>query len=88
MFCVAGKKVFKHDVEEILMQSGYFKDVLVEAESNVSRGDLIIAKVVLNDETTINEEQILRYCRRKMSAHKVPKKLLYVNISSKKRPGK
>ncbi|WP_342438345.1 AMP-binding protein [Paenibacillus sp. FSL L8-0436] len=88
MFCVAGKKVFKHDVEEILMQSGYFKDVLVEAESNVSRGDLIIAKVVLNDETTINEEQILRYCRRKMSAHKVPKKIIICEHLIKKKTWK
>lgn len=51
-------------------------------------GDLIIAKVVLNDETTINEEQILRYCRSKMSAHKVPKKIIICEHLIKKRPGK
>lgn len=87
MFCVAGKKVFKHDVEGILMQSGYFKDVLIEAESNVSRGDLIIAKVVLNDKT-INEEQILMYCRKRMSAHKVPKKIIICEHINKKKTWK
>lgn len=87
MFCVAGKKVYRHDVEEVLMSSGYFSDVYVDSEESTQRGEKIIASVVLKD-IARTEDEILKYCRRMMSAHKVPKEIRFCDVINKKKTWK
>lgn len=78
MFNVAGKKVFKEDVESTLLSSGYFAEVYVYAKEDYLRGEKIIAKVILKVKG-ITEEQILKYCREHMAPHKIPKEIIFCN---------
>ena len=38
-------------------------------------GEMVKAYIVLKDETSVTEEDVITYCRGKLAAYKIPKKL-------------
>ena len=83
MFNVAGKKVYKDDVENVLLSSNYFKDVNVYACEDIKRGEKIIADVILKDNATTKED-ILHYLRKKMAPHKIPREINFCSELNKR----
>ncbi|MFD1954370.1 class I adenylate-forming enzyme family protein [Paenibacillus thailandensis] len=77
MFIVGGKKVFRQDIEEIIMSCGHVQEVRVRAEHDPSRGDELIAEIVPKEGAELTEADVLTYCRSIAAPHKVPRRIVF-----------
>ncbi|HEX7192494.1 MAG TPA: class I adenylate-forming enzyme family protein [Thermoanaerobaculia bacterium] len=67
----AGKKVNPREVEQVILQIDGVREVKVYGEPAGSRGEVVAAAVVANEEVT--RETIRDFCRSRLSSHKVPR---------------
>ena len=67
----AGKKVNPREIENVISQIAGVRQVKVYGEPAGARGDVVAAAVVASPDVT--REQIREFCRRHLSAHKVPR---------------
>jgi long-chain acyl-CoA synthetase len=67
----AGKKVNPREIEQIILQIEGVRQAKVYAEPAGARGDVVAAAVVASPDVT--RDQIRKYCRERLSAHKVPR---------------
>ena len=78
MINVGGEKVFPQEVENVILEIPEVLDVLVYSEKNNITGNIVCAKVQLNEivnsKVVINE--IKRFCREKLESFKVPVKII------------
>jgi acyl-CoA synthetase (AMP-forming)/AMP-acid ligase II len=78
MINVGGEKVFPQEVENVILEIPEVLDVLVYSEKNNITGNIVCAKVQLNEignsKDILNE--IKRFCRKKLESFKVPVKII------------
>ena len=67
----AGKKVNPREIEQVILQIEGVRQAKVYAEPAGARGDVVAAAIVASPDVT--RDQIRRYCRERLSAHKVPR---------------
>ena len=83
---VGGEKVYPAEVESVIQELDFVIDVEVHAEKNMILGNIVCAKVKIDNQSDINnvEVKIKSYCRSKLEAFKIPIKLKLVeqNIHS------
>jgi len=83
---VGGEKVYPAEVESVIQELDFVIDVEVHAEKNMILGNIVCAKVKIDNQSDINdvEGKIKSYCRSKLEAFKIPIKLKLVeqNIHS------
>jgi long-chain acyl-CoA synthetase len=75
MIDASGYNVYPREVEEILYQHPSVKEAVVVGVPDTYRGETVKAYVVLKDGETATSEQILEFCKLRLSAYKVPKQL-------------
>jgi long-chain acyl-CoA synthetase len=75
MIDASGYNVYPREVEEILYQHPSIKEAVVVGVPDTYRGETVKAYVVLKDGETATSEQILEFCKLRLSAYKVPKQL-------------
>jgi long-chain acyl-CoA synthetase len=77
---VAGNKVFPEEVEQVLKLHHAVEDCLVKAHTHSLLGECVMAEIQLRKNTAIPEvEELLKFCRNKLSNFKVPQKIVFVN---------
>lgn len=81
-----GKKFHVEDVEEVLHRCPAVKEcrVIIENESGID--DVLVAEIVLGDGHELQE--VIDYCKRNLSPHKIPQKLNKVDLIAKTHTGK
>ncbi len=85
----AGMKIFPQEVEEVLNQFPAISESLVYGEPHAEYGQLPSAKLVLAPDTnTLNERELLTFCKKHLSTHKIPKSFLCVEQLPKTASGK
>ena len=85
----AGMKIFPQEVEEVLNQFPAISESLVYGEPHAEYGQLPSAKLVLAPGTnTLNERELLTFCKKHLSTHKIPKSFLCVEQLPKTASGK
>lgn len=84
----AGQKIFPEEVEDILMQSGYIDDVCVTNENDSLSGEIVVANVVLKENITIDEKQIIGLCKGKLADYKIPQKIYFTESLKNNKNGK
>jgi long-chain acyl-CoA synthetase len=75
MIDASGYNVYPREVEEILYQHPAVKECVVVGVPDAYRGETVKAYIVLREGETATAEQILEFCKLRLSAYKMPKLL-------------
>lgn len=76
---VSGIKVFPEEVEAILEMMPEIKLARISSSPHPLMGQIIEGELVLNEGETINVEDVLTYCRKRLSTFKAPQRLRIVD---------
>jgi long-chain acyl-CoA synthetase len=85
---VSGNKVFPEEVEGIMEQRPEIEIAKISGVSHPIMGQIIQAEVVLKENQTIDVEEVLTYCRKRLSTYKVPQRILVVDKLEMTKTGK
>jgi long-chain acyl-CoA synthetase len=72
MIIASGYNIYPRDVEEVIFEHPKVEDVAVAGVPDPKRGETVKAYVVLKEGQTATEEEIIDFCRDKLSKYKVP----------------
>ncbi len=75
---VSGIKVFPEEIEAVLETIPQIKSARISSSPHPLLGQIIEGELVLNEGETIDVEDVLRYCRKRLSAFKAPQRLKIV----------
>jgi acyl-CoA synthetase (AMP-forming)/AMP-acid ligase II len=73
------EKVFPHEVEEILSRHEKIDSVCVIGVPDETWGSVVRAVVVLGPEQRASEEELIAWCRDKMSGYKRPRSVVFAH---------
>lgn len=76
---ISGNKVFPEEVEGVLETLPEIKLARITAIPHPLMGQIIQAEVVLNEDKTIDTEEVLTYCRKRLSTYKIPQRIKIVD---------
>lgn len=79
MINVSGNKVFPEEVEGVLEMIPEIKLARITGTPHPLMGQIIQAEVVLHEGKIIDVEEVLTYCRKRLSTYKIPQKLKIVD---------
>ncbi len=88
MINVSGNKVFAEEVEKVLETYPSIKLALVSGVPHPLMGQIIQAKVVLEKENELDIEDVLTFCRKRLSTFKIPQKVIIVEELKMTKTGK
>ena len=75
---ISGLKVFPEEVEAVLEMIPEIKQARISSSPHPLLGQIIEAEVVLNDGAKIDVEDVLTWCKKRLSAFKAPQRLKIV----------
>lgn len=87
MILVSGFNVYPNEIEDVLNENEKIREAAVIGVDDSKSGEIVIAYVVLNDRS-MTEEEIKAYCRTRLAAYKIPKKIVLVTDLPKSNVGK
>ncbi|MBK8611245.1 MAG: acyl--CoA ligase [Chitinophagaceae bacterium] len=76
---ISGLKVFPEEVEAVLEQIPEIKQARISSKPHPLLGQIIEGEIVLQPGATINVEDVLTYCKKRLSAFKAPQRLKIVD---------
>jgi acyl-coenzyme A synthetase/AMP-(fatty) acid ligase len=79
MINVSGNKVFAEEVEAILETIPEIKMSRISGVPHPLMGQIIQAELVLHEGKTIDIEEVLTYCRKRLSTYKIPQRVKIVD---------
>ncbi|MFX0173933.1 MAG: long-chain fatty acid--CoA ligase [Candidatus Hodarchaeota archaeon] len=88
MIDVSGLKVYPREVEEEIMEHPAVQEVAVIGAPHQIRGEEVMAFVVLKDDETASEEEIMEFCKGRIARFKIPRKVKFINELPKSAIGK
>jgi acyl-CoA synthetase (AMP-forming)/AMP-acid ligase II/acyl carrier protein len=83
-----GKKIAPREIDEALIEHPDVIDAATFSLSHPTLGEDVVAAVVLNDGSTVYEQEIRRFVLENLSVHKVPTQILIVDCIPKGPTGK
>jgi long-chain acyl-CoA synthetase len=75
---ISGMKIFPEEVEAVLEMIPEIKQARISSSPHPLMGQIIEAEVVLEEGTKIDLEDVLTYCKKRLSAFKAPQRLKVV----------
>jgi long-chain acyl-CoA synthetase len=75
---ISGLKVFPEEVEAVLEMIPEIKQARISSSPHPLLGQIIEAEVILNEGAKIDVEEVLTYCKKRLSAFKAPQRLKIV----------
>ena len=78
MIITSGFNVYPKEVENVLNLHPAVKSSRVIGKKDLMRGEIVKAEIVKNDDSLIDEKEILKYCRIYLSPYKVPREVEFV----------
>ena len=85
---VSGNKVFPEEIEGILELRPEIELAKISGVPHPIMGQIIQAEVVLKENQTIDVEEVFTYCRKRLSAYKVPQRIRVVEAIEMTKTGK
>ena len=85
---ISGLKVFPEEVEAVLETIPEIKLARISSSPHPLLGQIIEAEVVLEEGKTIDVEDVLTYCKKRLSAFKAPQRLKVVDSLPMTKTGK
>jgi len=75
-----GEKVFAEEVEEIILTQPKVRYVCITGVPDERWGEAVTAVVELKEGEKATEEEIREFCRGKMTGHKIPKHVVFIDM--------
>ena len=88
MIIASGYNVYPVEVENVIYHHPAVLEAAVIGIPDAYRGETIRAVVVLKDQQHVREEELIQFCRSRLSAYKVPQDILFVDELPKTTVGK
>jgi long-chain acyl-CoA synthetase len=88
MINVSGFKVWPREVEEVLVQHPGVAEVAVVGFPDVVAGEIVKAFIVVKENGTINEQELIHFCRSHMAVYKAPRIVEFIDALPKNPSGK
>jgi acyl-CoA synthetase (AMP-forming)/AMP-acid ligase II len=79
LFKCGGEKVSTTEIEDVMLEHQGVLEVAVVAQRDAVLGHVSVAYVVRSEEGGPTEEDLQLFCRRKLSAHKVPRLIHFMD---------
>jgi acyl-CoA synthetase (AMP-forming)/AMP-acid ligase II len=78
MIVSGGENIYPRELEEVLMGHSAISDVAVVGIPDPDWGEAVKAFVVLREGQTINEQELIEYCKKSLASYKKPKAIAFV----------
>ena len=78
MIIRGGENIYPREIEEFLYSMPEIKDIQVAGVPSPKYGEQVGAFIVLKDGSNVTEEDIIDYCRGKISRFKIPKYVFFI----------
>jgi long-chain acyl-CoA synthetase len=88
MIDVSGLKVYPREVEEELIEHPAVQEVAVVGVPHKIRGETVKAFVVLKDDETASEEELIEFCKGRIARYKIPRRVQFLDELPKSAIGK
>ena len=79
MIIRGGENIYPREIEEFLYQMPQIKDVQVAAVPSKKYGEQVGAFIILKEGQTLHESEVVEFCKGKISRHKIPKFIFFVD---------
>jgi fatty-acyl-CoA synthase len=88
MIITGGENVYPLEVEHLISQHPAVKEIAVFGLPDHKWGEMVTAVIVLREGMTLDENELIEYCSKKLGRYKVPKKTIIVDELPKTPVGK
>lgn len=85
---IGGHNVYPREVETVLLSHETIADAAVATQTDITRGEHVLAFVVPVAGASINEQALLSQCRQTLSAFKVPRRIYTIDQIPRNDSGK
>ena len=79
MIIRGGENIYPREIEEFLYHIPEVKDVQVAAIPSKKYGEEVGAFIILKEDANLTPEEVQDFCRGKISRHKIPKYVFFIN---------
>lgn len=79
MIIRGGENIYPREIEEFLSQIPEIRDIQVAAVKSKRYGEITGAFIILHDGKTLTEEDVIEFCRDKLSKYKWPQLIMFVD---------
>lgn len=79
MIIRGGENIYPREIEEFLIQMPEIKDIQVAAVKSNRYGEITGAFIILHEGKTLTEQDVIEYCRDKLSKYKWPQLVMFVD---------
>ncbi len=77
MYISGGENVYPAEVERVLREHPDIEDVAVIGESEEKWGEVGHAFIIVKKDSSLSEENVLAFCRERLAAYKLPRKITF-----------
>ena len=88
MIIAGGFNIYPREVEEVLFEHPQIQEAAVVGVPDEYRGETVKAFIVLQTGATASAEDIIRFCRERLAAYKVPRQIVFRDSLPKSGVGK
>ncbi|MCK5606621.1 long-chain fatty acid--CoA ligase, partial [Candidatus Pacearchaeota archaeon] len=88
MIDVSGLKVYPREVEEELIEHPAVQEVAIIGAPHAIKGETVMAFVVLHDDETASEEELIEFCKGRIARYKIPRSVVFIDELPKSAIGK
>jgi long-chain acyl-CoA synthetase len=88
MVIAGGFNIYPREIDEVLYEHPKIQDACAVGLPDPYRGETVKAYIVLKDGQTMTEEEVVAYCREKLTPYKVPKSIEFMDDLPKSAIGK
>jgi long-chain acyl-CoA synthetase len=79
MIVMSGWKIYPTEVENAIVQHSKVADVAVFGAPDERRGEIPVAAVIVREGETMEDEELVAFCREHLAGYKVPREILRVH---------
>ncbi|MGI5441704.1 AMP-binding protein [Streptomyces shenzhenensis] len=72
MIIRGGENIFPREIEDVLTEHPAVQDVAVVGAPDAYWGEQVAAFITLRPDTTLDEDELAKFCRHRLARHKVP----------------
>lgn len=83
MINCGGKKIFPEEVEVVINRYEGVSESLVKSEEHDMLGEIVVAKIVLEENASFDMEKFEDYCKLHLANFKIPKKVIICDMLEK-----
>ncbi len=83
-----GINIYPEEIEQMLMNFPEVKETYVYGIEHEVLGEIPVAKIVVKENQSIDINEVIKFCKQKLAAYKVPKKIVIVDSIEKTYNGK